>query len=520
MRKNIILLMSVSMLFIIGFVGTFKVPVFAAGQSEAERCTAVYVGKELCEEGTAIIARSEDMPTGVNNKLFLVYPETDHSGGFMEYYGENQNGFKVKIPKKTLRYTSLLDATECGDGPYYSSCMNECGVAVVGTVSADVGEEYAAIDPFKEEGSGIREAIIPGMIACQAVSARKGVELLADYIDQYGSEECNITLFADRDESWIMEIYGGSTYAAMKLPDDKMAVFGNQIMIDWVDLDEKEGFIFSDNLKDCLAKLKSPVKDTKGLYHLAQSIDPGPRSTYSNMRTWRGHQLFAPSSIGEYSDKEFYPLLFTPEKKVSVIDIMQLFGDRYEGTEYDMSKPGNEGNRAIGTTRQSDVHIIQTFADLPKDCCHLQWLCMGNAEHSVFVPAFSGITDTYEKYKTDTDGSIAVNDSYYFLCRSIAAIAQTDRKFLSKGVKEYNLEQEKQMLSSVMEIIPTIKTKYSVSKIQGEEFVTEFSASIAEDQYKKAQNLLQHLLYTQMNNQNDLANDENKIQFSMTDIPD
>ncbi|MCR5420568.1 MAG: C69 family dipeptidase [Lachnospiraceae bacterium] len=358
------------------------------------------------------------------------------------------------------------------------------------------------------------------MIACQAVSARNAVELLADYVDQYGSEECNTILFSDRDDCWIMEIYGGTTYAAMKLPDDKMAVFGNQIMIDWVDPGGKKGFLFSENLKACLDGLKNPVKDNMGRYNLVQSIDPGPRSAYSNLRTYRGHQLFAASSVGAYSDNEFYPLLFTPDSKVSVIVIMQLYGDRYEGTEYDMSEPGNENNRPIGVTRQSNVHIIHTFEELPEDCCHLQWLCMGGAEHAVFVPAFSGITDTYEKYKIDSDESMAINDSYYYICKSICAIAQTDREFLSKGVKDYNLEQEKQMLSAVKKTVPMIEKEYYISKEQGEKFVTDFSASVAEEQYHKAQKLFQHLFYTQMYNQNDLANDEQKIQFSMTDTFD
>ncbi|MCR5420569.1 MAG: C69 family dipeptidase [Lachnospiraceae bacterium] len=53
-----------------------------------EKCTGVYVGKDLCEEGTAIIARSEDMSSGVSNKMFFVHPATDNSG-----YDSMSSGF-------------------------------------------------------------------------------------------------------------------------------------------------------------------------------------------------------------------------------------------------------------------------------------------------------------------------------------------------------------------------------------------------------------------------------------------
>ena len=124
--------------------------------------------------------------------------------------------------------------------------MNERGLAITATVSITlVSDEYAAIDPLKETGTGIRETILPGILACQATSARDAVDLLAAYIDEYGSEECNTVLVSDQKEAWIFEIYGATTYAAMRLPDDKMAVFGNQVMIDWIDPSDTDGVVVS-----------------------------------------------------------------------------------------------------------------------------------------------------------------------------------------------------------------------------------------------------------------------------------
>ncbi len=487
----------------------------ASSEETPDKCTGVYVGKGVSAEGTTLIARSEDQGRGAYNKLFLVQEATEDSGGVLTDTGEGQNGFSVQIPEKTLKYTTLRDAQDLGDGPHYACSINERGLAVIGTVSTLASEEYSRIDPLKPDGEGLRETILPGVIACQAVSAEDAVHITASYVDRYGSAECNTLLFSDPDEAWIFEIYGGSSYAAMRLPDDQMAVFGNQVMLGWADLDAEDGWVFSRNLRACLEKLEQPVTDENGCFHLAQCIEPGPRNPMSNMRAWRGQQLFAPSSVGEYSDDTFYPLLFTPESKVSVLDVMQLYGDRYEGTPFDMALPGNESLRPIGVTRQSDVHIVQTFPELPAETCQLQWLAMGNAEHAIFVPAFSGITDTYEKYQIDNDESGVINDSYYYLCKSICSVAETDRPFLSQGVKDYNLAQEKQMLQEILDSIPKVKEAYAVAEEDGAQFVTELAMRMAEEQYNNASDLFGHLLFTQMDNLNDRVNDEGKTVFAM-----
>ena len=487
----------------------------ASARENPEKCTGVYVGKAVSAEGTTLIARSEDQHSGAYNKMFFVHPASGDSGGVITDTGKDQNGFSVEIPARTLKYTHLLDASDVENGPFYACCMNERGVAVIGTVSTTAGEEYSGIDPLRPAGEGLREAILPGVIACQAVSAEDAVRVLAEYVDRYGSAEGNTLLFSDPDEAWIFEIYGGTTYAAMRLPEDQMAVFGNEIMLGWADLDETEGWRFSANLRSCLEKLSHPVKDEAGRYHLAQSIDPGPRNPYSNMRAWRGQQLFMPSSAEAYSDDTFYPLLFTPEEKVSVLDVMRLYGDRYEGTAYDMALPGNEGLRPIGVTRQSDVHIVQTFPELPAATCQLQWLALGNTEHAVFVPAFSGITDTYGKYRVDNDESGAVNDSFYFACKSVCSVAETDRAFLSQGVKDYNLKQEKQMLAEILDSLPAVREACESSEEDGARFVTDLAARMAEEQYANAKDLFRHLLYTQMDNLNDRPDNGEKTAFTM-----
>lgn len=469
-------------------------------------CTGMYVGKDVSAEGTTVIARSEDQGSGSYNKLFYVIPAEKKAGRYFVDEGEDQNGFKVPLPEETYKYTTLADASDAGDGMYPGSCMNEYGLAVIGTISAGVKEAYEEADPYMETGTGLREAIIPGLVCCQAKTAREAVEVLAALTDEYGSEEGNILLFADKEEAWIFESYGGHTYAAMKLPTDKVAVFGNQFMIGVVDQNDTENYVFAPSLFKTIDKAGA-VKEG-GKYNLVKSID-GTRGEYSNMRNWIGVKTLAPSRVGAFNNNYFYGLCYPPDSKVSVLDLMELYGNRYEGTPQDMEK--NPGNRPIGVTRQSDVHIIQIFDELPADTCCLQWLAMGNAEHAIFVPAFSGITDTIDAYKVDFN--IYNEDSMYYACKRLCGLAESDRAFLSQGVKDFNLFQEKIMLDRMIAELPAIQKAYKGSTTAGRAYVTKLAAEMAQTQFENTTPVYTDLMNVFLDNINDRTNNQRKHEF-------
>ena len=102
---------------------------------------------------------------------------------------------------------------------YPGSCTNEYGVSITATVSTSTCEAWEAEDPFVEPG--LREAILAASVAAVSTTAREAVDVLLGYVDEYGSEEGNTVMITDQDEAWIVEIYGGHQYCAMKMPDDK-----------------------------------------------------------------------------------------------------------------------------------------------------------------------------------------------------------------------------------------------------------------------------------------------------------
>ena len=463
--------------------------------TSALACTGVYVGKDVSDQGTYIIARSEDQGQGDYNKMFMVQPRVENVPG--RYIEDTATGFKIPLPDTTYKYTYVPDYTRGDDGMYPGSCTNEYGVSISATVSTSTCEAWEKADPFVEPG--LREAILAAAVAAVSTNAREAVDVLLGYVDQYGSEEGNTVMITDQQEAWIVEIYGGHQYCAMKMPDDKVAVFGNQNMIGLVDpkATPEDGYIYSDGLFELIDQLGLAVKEGD-LYHLAKSVTNNTREDYNNMRNWMGMKILAPSQVGEYDTDTFYPLFYSPDEKVSVLTVMDIYRSRYEDTPLDVTLPGQEENRVIGTERSSQIHILQTFPDWPAYCSSIDWLALGNAEHSVFIPFFSGITDTADAYKVDGDTYDPTGAFWMF--KRICTIAEQDRALYGQGVKDFWKLQEALMFQTMLEQTPIVMAKYQESRAAGDAYVTQLGVQMAEHEMTLSDNLYAKLLTTMMHN--------------------
>ena len=479
--------------------------------TSALACTGVYVGKDVSDQGTYIIARSEDQSQSDYNKMFMVQPRVDNVPG--RTILDTATGFEIPLPDTTYQYTYVPDYTRGEDGMYPGSCTNEFGVSITATVSTSTCDAWREADPFVEPG--LREAILAAAVAAVATSARDAVDVLLEYVDTYGSEEGNTVMITDQSEAWIVEIYGGHHYCAMKMPDDKVAVFGNQNMIGLVDPNAtpEDGYIYSDGLFELIDQLGLAVKEGE-LYHLAKSVTNNTREDYNNMRNWGGTTILAPSLAGEYDSDEFYPLFYSPDEKVSVLDVMDIYRNRYEGTELDVTLPGNEGNRVIGTPNSSQIHILQTFPDWPAESAAINWICLGNTEHSVFIPFFSGITDTADAYKVDGDTYDA--SGAYWKFKRIDTLAELDRSLYSESVRKFWKFQEEDMYQQMLDAAPVMLEKYAESSEAGDAYVTQLGIQMAEYAMTLSDNLFAKLYTGVMHNTGRTAD---RVAVFLADVP-
>ena len=197
-------------------------------QACAAACTAVYVGSDVSADGSIIFARSNDHQDVWANHITVTERVENEPGRYMPI--SIDGNVKTEIPATTYKYTAtpFMNSTVAYSGCTRDAavCTNEYGVAMTMSVTAFPNNEALEADPLV--GEGLTEFCAPDLVVCQSKTAREAVEVLLGYIDKYGSSESNIAIIADQNEVWYVEMYTGHQYAAVKLPADKVSVFGNE----------------------------------------------------------------------------------------------------------------------------------------------------------------------------------------------------------------------------------------------------------------------------------------------------
>ena len=97
----------------------------------------------------------------------------------------------------------------------------------------------------------------------RCTTARDAIRLMGELVKKYGygdSGEC-LTI-ADKNEAWLFEIFGegpkkvGGVWAAVRIPDDEVAVSANISRIGALDLSDPDHYMASDNVFEVAKKLK------------------------------------------------------------------------------------------------------------------------------------------------------------------------------------------------------------------------------------------------------------------------
>ena len=418
-------------------------------------CTAVYVGSDVSDDGSIIFARSNDSQGVGGNHITVTQRVENTSGRYMPVSLDGK--VKTELPATTYKYTStpFMNSTMANfeeSVPDAAACTNEYGVAVTISVTAFPNNDSLNADPLVEDG--ICEDASADLIACQSKTAREGVEVLTGIIDKYGSSESNIAIIADQKEAWYVEMYTGHQYAAVKLPSDKAAVFGNEYNLEY--LSDYEDNITSKNLTSLAEQKGFAVHGRNNEINLYETYS-GNNTTadYSHMRTWIGHQILSPSRFSEdYNKSTMYPLCFAPDKNVSLEDVSQLLRNRFEDTKYSPDETGRIDMRVIGTDTALSAHIIQIFLDLPEEMSCVCWESSGPQIYGVFVPVSNdciNVSDAYGANQPVKDKDVFDTDNYpYYVFKDLCThcVGPENYKIYGEPVREYwnNAEVEQPRL--------------------------------------------------------------------------
>lgn len=499
----------------IGFLLAF---LLIAGETcNAFACTALYVGPDASDDGTIIIARSNDYPDVWPNYITVVDRVEDKPGRTMPI--DNNDTVFVEIPATTYKYTAtpwMESATEYnGLESDAAACTNEYGVVMTMSISSFTKEEALLADP--EPANGLSEFTADDLVICQSKTAREAVEVLLGLIDKYGSSESNIALISDQKEAWYVEMYTGHEYAAVKLPVDAVCVFGNEYNLEY--LSDYEDSIVSKNLERLAVDNHFAVYGENGELNLLKTYAIEP-IVYSHMRTWIGHKILDSDAYGDFDINEVYPLCFEADEKVSVKDAMEIMRNRFEGTKYSPDETGRLDMRVIGTDTALSVHVLQIYPDLPAKMSCVTWESVAPALYGIFIPVSNmsnSVSESYGKNQSYVDFGDFDTDNYpWYSFKALNTACISDYKAYGTPVREYWSEAETNMIAGMKNVLKTA-AESNASESEVSKYITDYCNAMQEQAFADSKQMLNDVLWYQSKNSNTMKVGRNPETHEATD---
>ena len=467
-------------------------------------CTTILVGKNASFDGSTMVARTEDAPSGVfrAKKFVNVAPEEQP-----RKYKSVISKVEIDLPNNPVRYTAVPNAIL--DNGIWGQCgANEYNVSMSATETITSNERVLGADPLVD--CGIGEEDIYTIVMPYIASAREGVTFLGNLLEKYGTYEMNGIAFQDENEIWWLETIGGHHWMARRVPDDSYVIMPNQLGIDKFDFDDafgaKKEFMCSADLLDFVKK-----------YHLDLSIDGdfnprhafGSRSdadhTYNTPRAWILQRYFNPTSNtydginADYRpDSDNLPWARIPEKKITVEDIKYALSHHYQGTEYDSYSKDihsvKKGTlRPIGINRTNFLGLVQIRPYMPDELKCLHWLAIGSCVFNAIVPFYTNINRTPD-YLANTTNQVTT-ENFYWTNRLIAALCDAHFADTASHIERYQLKVQSQSTALINKYDEKFIAE-KISKDNAKDFLEKANDNIADELKVQTDDLLDKALYT------------------------
>jgi dipeptidase len=403
--------------------------------SNKMECTSITVGKKASADGSVMTSHTDD--SGRTRTDISIVKAKEHAVDEMKIL------YKRQAAKREFGQMPIYEFVKTGEIPESSHTYQ-----YFNTAYPCLNEHQLAIGESTFGGRSELQSDL-GLIDCTALcqlmvercsTARDAIKMAGVLLKKYGwidGGEC-LTI-ADKQEVWHLEIVGpgkgklGAVWAAQRIPDEHIGVNANASTIKELDLKNKDYFMASDNVYK-VAEENGWYEPKKETFKFAYAYAPESRRMLAcRRREWRVFDLLAPSLKLDPNDQD-YPFSVKPDSLVKVADMMRIFRDYYEGTEFDMrknitttDKDGKEvisplanpfmksdelklfkvnggwhwrGERNIAVYFTVYATILQCRSYLPDEIGALCWFALDNVASSVYVPFYGNITELPQEYKT------------------------------------------------------------------------------------------------------------------------
>ena len=419
-------------------------------------CTTVLVGKNASNDGSSMIARTDDGHFDVK-KTTVVQPKDQP-----RKYKSVISHVEIPLPDDPMRYTSC-PSVDPKNGIWAATGINTANVGMTATETITSNPRVLAADPLVEyrKAKTRKEKDVPGGIGEEDIvvlvlpyirSAREGVLRLASLLEEYGTYESNGIAFNDSEEIWWLETIGGHHWMARRVPDDMVVLNPNQFGMDAFDLEDAFG---AQKAHLCSADLREFIAENR--LDLNQNGAFNPRDVfgshadmdhiYNTPRAWfMGRYLTPDSHTWDGPDAEFtpesdrLPWALVPDRKVAVEDVKYLLSSHYQGTDMDPYKNHDTGKRgmyrSIGINRTGVTAICQIRPDMPEEVRGVEWLCYASTTFSAIFPLYAN-TAKIPAYFANVTLDASTEDLYW-ASRLIGALADSAYNECVQHIERYH----------------------------------------------------------------------------------
>ncbi len=484
-------------------------------------CTTILVGKNASYDGSTLVARNEDSPSGefMPKKFVVIQPEDQP-----KKYKSVISHCEVELPEIPMRYTSMPNGVD-HEGIWGCAGVNELNISMSATETITSNHRVTSADPLvklipakgkkgednyvPEKVGGLGEEDFVTLVLPYIKSAREGVFRLGKLLETYGTYEMNGIAFQDENEIWWLETIGGHHWMAKRVPDDAYVVMPNQLGIDFFDLDdafgEQKEHICSKDLREFIADNHLDLSlEGKFNARYAFGSNDDADHVYNTPRAWIVQRYFNPrtSKWDNCCNPDYTPMsddipwARTPERKITVEDVKYVLSHHFQGTKYDTygnnkDKQLHEVFRPIGINRNNVLVCVQIRPYMPEEIKAIEWIAYGSNVFNAFAPFYTNIDKTPE-YFANITGKVSTDNSYW-ANRLIAVMADANFHSTEAYIEKYQIE----VMSKGREIIiHTDKKILSNPDINIKEQCEKANAKISAMVKKQTDKLLDKVLFT------------------------
>ena len=228
---------------------------------------------------------------------------------------------------------------------------------------------------------------------------------------------------------------------------------------------------------------------------------------YARRREWRVLSKAAPT-LKLDPNSENFPFSVKAERKLSVNDLLEMFRDYYQDTDFDMTngviakdKSGKvikspvanpfmnndykqlfnvRSERTIACARATYVQVTQSRSWLPDPIGGVVWLGYDNPVTTPHTPFYCGIESMPKSYMVDGRAKFR-RDCAWWAFRSVGQLCYLRYQDMTKDVEHVWREIETRAFNNQSEFEAKMLAMYKKDPAQAKRLLTEYSQKIADD---------------------------------------